>query len=756
MTATGGGRLEIIGVRHHSPACAQLVRERITALRPAFVLVEGPSDINGRLAELRLGHTLPVAVFSYLRVENGTRASWTPFCDHSPEWIALTEGHAAGADVRFIDLPAWHPAFADRTNRYADAEQRYADAVDRLCQEFAIDNSDALWDHLVETGPDGDLGERLAIYFDGVRGDATAGASDQAREAYMARWIRAALAEAPPGAGPVLVVCGGFHRPALLAAAERPEPGWPEVPAPPEGAVGGSYLVPYSHRRLDAFEGYQSGLPSPGFYQRLWDEGAESAAAWLMDSVVARLRRRKQHVSTAHVIAATTQARALAAVRGHRHPARTDVLDALVSTLVAEGLEERLPWTVRNPQLAGAHPVVAEMVAALTGDRTGRLAPGTPHPPLPAAVDAELAALGLDGRGPLALDLTAEDGLLRSRVLHRLRVLRVPGFERTSGPRSGRDPVAREEWRLTPSDLRLSALIEAAAFGATLADAAEHALAERVVEARGDVAVLASVLFDAVLCGTGALAGRVGPLIAAAVADTSDVPALGAALASVLGLWRHDRLLGAAGDPGLAGIVDAAARRLVWLLEGIRGGPQPADPGRLAAVVALRDAVRHAAGVLTVDRADVVAMAGRIGPEVPPDLRGAAAGLRWSLGEPAEPAELDVPWAPKIVGDWLAGLFALAREEVLTTPSLVATLDDLVGELTDADFLVALPALRQAFEFFPPRERAQFAELLLNRRGHQGDGRALLRTTVDPLLLAEAAALEHAVDEILTREGLLP
>ncbi|MEJ3652149.1 DUF5682 family protein [Actinomycetes bacterium KLBMP 9759] len=751
MTATDGGRLEIIGVRHHSPACAGLVRDRIAALRPAFVLVEGPSDINGRLAELRLGHTLPVAVFSYLRVEDGTHASWTPFCDHSPEWIALTDGHAAGADVRFIDLPAWHPAFADRTNRYADAELRYAEAVERLCREFAVDNADTLWDHLVETEPDGDLGERLAIYFEGVRGDATTTTADQAREAYMARWIRAALAEAD--GRPVLVVCGGFHRPALLAAADRPEAGWPDVPAPPEGAVGGSYLIPYSHRRLDAFEGYQSGLPSPGFYQRLWDDGAESAAAWLMDSVVARLRHRKQHVSTAHVIAATAQARGLAAVRGHRHPARTDVLDALVSTLVAEGLEERLPWTVRDPQLAGAHPVVAEMVAASTGDRTGRLAPGTPQPPLPAAVDAELTALGLDGAGAVALDLTAEADRLRSRVLHGLRVLRVPGFDRASGPRSGRDPVSREEWRLTPSDLRLSALIEAAAFGASLVDAAEHALAERVVEAGRDVAALANVLFDAVLCGIGAVAGRLGPLIAAAVADTGDVPALGAALASVLGLWRHDRLLGAAGDPAMAMVVDAAARRLLWLLEGIRGGPQPADPGRLAAVVALRDAVRHAAEVLTIDRADTVAMAGRIGPDVPPDLRGAAAGLRWSLGEPAE---LEVPWAPKIVGDWLAGLFALAREEVLTTPSLVASLDDLIGELTDADFLVALPALRQAFEFFPPRERARFAELLLERRGRTGDGRALLRTTVDPLLLAEAAALERAVDEIITREGLLP
>jgi hypothetical protein len=50
-------------------------------------------------------------------------------------------------------------------------------------------------------------------------------------------------------------------------------------PVLPAGAVGGSYLVPYSFRRLDAFDGYQSGMPSPGYYQQLWEGGPQHAAA---------------------------------------------------------------------------------------------------------------------------------------------------------------------------------------------------------------------------------------------------------------------------------------------------------------------------------------------------------------------------------------------------------------------------------------------------------------------------------------------
>ncbi|NED58885.1 hypothetical protein G3I24_49380, partial [Micromonospora aurantiaca] len=137
----------------------------------------------------------PIAIFSYYRDADRVHASWSPFCDYSPEWVALNEGRAAGAELRFIDLPAWHPAFASRSNRYADAERRYAEVTERLCREFAVDNTDVLWDHLFETDPDG-AAERLDAYFALLRGEAEAGADDTARESYMAAWIRAAEADA--------------------------------------------------------------------------------------------------------------------------------------------------------------------------------------------------------------------------------------------------------------------------------------------------------------------------------------------------------------------------------------------------------------------------------------------------------------------------------------------------------------------------------------------------------------------------------
>ena len=82
--------LHVLGVRHHSPACARLVETTIRSLRPRFVLVEGPSDMNDRLDEMLLAHELPVALFTYRQDSDGrSRSSWSPFCDYSPEWVAL-------------------------------------------------------------------------------------------------------------------------------------------------------------------------------------------------------------------------------------------------------------------------------------------------------------------------------------------------------------------------------------------------------------------------------------------------------------------------------------------------------------------------------------------------------------------------------------------------------------------------------------------------------------------------------------------
>ena len=78
-----------------------------------------------------------------------------------------------------------------------------------------------------------------------------------------------------------------------------------------------------------------------------------------------------------------------------------------------------------------------------------------------------------------------------------------------------------------------------------------------------------------------------------------------------------------------------------------------------------------------------------------------------------------------------------------------------MADLNDDEFLVALPALRQAFAMFPPRERGLIAERLVAARGG-GDARELTRKLpVNPVAMAAAMALEARVEAALAREDLV-
>src|SRR5687768_3609933 len=88
-------------VRHHSPACSRAVREAADRIRPAAILIEGPSDFNERWDELHLGHQLPIAIYSYFRTAEGERrGAYYPFCVYSPEWLALRWARESGVPAR--------------------------------------------------------------------------------------------------------------------------------------------------------------------------------------------------------------------------------------------------------------------------------------------------------------------------------------------------------------------------------------------------------------------------------------------------------------------------------------------------------------------------------------------------------------------------------------------------------------------------------------------------------------------------------
>ncbi len=772
----------VVGLRHHSPACARLVRDTIVATKPRFVLVEGPCDMNERMSELLLPHRFPIALFTWRQdVEAGiSRGTWTPFCEYSPEWLAVKTAQEIGATPLFVDLPAWHDAFEGEENRYSDRHARRSEAIARLCGRLGFEGLDALWDHIFE-GPSSSkpVGPSLATYFEELRADEPAGDRDGPREAMMARFIAwaAATCDREKSPGGVVMVCGGWHKPALerlwkeeKSATDDARPRVEE----PKGARIGSYFVPFSFKRLDSFSGYASGMPSPAFYQAVWEHGPADGAESMLHTAIKHLRAKSQRVSVADAIAARTLADGLKLLRGHPALARSDVLDGLAGALVKDALEAPLPWTRRGVLGARTDPLLVELVAAFSGERVGELAPGTPRPPLAVDAFAEIERVGIAltrAEQRVRVDLTTPRGAAQSHVLHRLRVLGIPGFERTRGPSLARQNTSLDELWVVMRKLETdAALVEAALHGATLESAAAAKLEDQT---RGshDLPALAEVLVEAALAGIGALAARWLGAIRGAVGQEASFGALGTALARLLRLLRGEAVLGAPESADLARVIEACFERGLWLFEGIQGANAAFDETHVTAVRALRDAMRAArvspdasstsAADLALDESRARAVCARRAKDAgaPAAIRGAALGFSWStFADASEGDAVAITKSvarPDAMGDFLSGLFALAREQVSRAPALLEAIDIAVCGFAGGDFYTALPSLRQAFAYFPPRERLAIAESLVEKLANaKVDPMSLLATPIDAAVVQRGFANEERAGEIARRYGL--
>ena len=356
--------------------------------------------MNGRLDELLLGHELPVALFSYYQSEGRAHASWTPFCGTRPSGSRSPPPGRSAPRAWFIDLPAWSgpsPGCATATPTTPGPPRgrvrpRPLPAVPGRRLRHPLGPP------LRAADAPPELAARLAEYFAGERGEEPPDERDGPREAFMARWIG--------WASPTRSGTAATWWPSAAASTRRPSssqgPG-PQgddepFPAPPRAAGGrpaGSYLVPYSFQRLDSFAGYESGMPSPAFYDALWEEGPEAGAALLLRRAVERLRARRQPVSAADLIAARPWPRASPGCAATARPPAPTCSTASPARSSRTDLDAPLPWSYRGTLRPRTDPLLVEVMAAFSGETTGRLAPAAPRPPLVAEAESRLAEHGL-------------------------------------------------------------------------------------------------------------------------------------------------------------------------------------------------------------------------------------------------------------------------------------------------------------------------------------------------------------------------
>jgi hypothetical protein len=784
-----GDDVVVVPVRHHSPACARAVVAAFERYAPSHVLIEGPRSFTG-LVDL-LCHPearFPLAVYAWSRpagrstVPGEGHGGYYPFCDYSPELVATRLAHAAGVPVTFCDLEVGEQAVAAAGEVLPGSgslqrEEVFAHSrsLTALARRLGCRDQEDLWELLFEAEVDDDdldgHRDRMTAYCLLARHDTTDAELDREgtrqREAEMVWHVQEALRARAPGAGPVLVVVGGFHAVALPDLLASP----PARPVLDVGAVeGGHALVRYGFDRLDRLSGYASGMTSPGWHQRVWDEhlrgstthdARASVTLTALLDVAGELRSRHgTPVATPTLAAAHRQALLLAGLREHPAPLRSDLVDAITSCLVQGDAD------VEGVVVATATRRV------LTGDRVGRVPPGAGTPPLVRDTLARLAELHLDTDGTepraLALDLYRNAAHRRtSRALHGLALLAVPFATHVAGPDFVRGTgLARlqERWTYLWTPATEGSLAEVSMLGSTLDEAVEGRFAALVADATHEGRTPRSVEAVALLA-RGAVVGlheRTAPVVAlvqqAVGAETSFVEAVQAA--GALALLADGREAVESGRlAGVAELVATAYTRCLYLGAQLQGDEEPAD--RVATALARLRELLASPGGQDLDPEPFWALVDRLRRQHDRALvRGAAAGLASTAGR------LDVRDLARDVTGHLAGsldahesvgfvrgLFATARETVWQDSGVVGALDSRLVDWDQPTFLSTLPDLRLAFAGLTPRETDRVAEAVGGLHGGERPDPPV-RRDVDAGTVQANAELSQRLVEVLERDGL--
>lgn len=735
------------------------MRELIHQTKPAYVLIEGPFDYNDRIKELALPHELPIALYTYVVNSDGSRKdAFYPFCIYSPEWQAAQAGFSVGAEVRFIDLP-WADMVEEEEvgHRYSDHELRRSDYVKQLCSNMGVESFDDVWDELVEIAGETQLDtylERAGTLCQHLRAFDQIRPSDERREDFMAGQIRRAL---NANRGEIVVVTGGYHTPALEAQIASKSEEIPEASKPKLGGGRGIALTPYSYQALDQLTGYEAGLPNPGFYHQVWTDGEksrENSHLSLLFDVALQLRRVGQTASAADLIAVEATARALSTLRGHARVWRKDLIDGILGALVKEELSQGL-----------SHPMLDECYRVFRGGARGRLAEGVSLPALVLELKKKLAEQELEATErprTVKLDLYDNHDLARSRLLNACRVLSINGFQRDTDAgvlSTTASSELFERWRIKWSEEFEASAIRASTYGPSILQATAARLLEQTHDAERNAARAAELLFDSALAGIEHIAGMLAIRVETLVKEDGDLANVAKALGKLLYLYRYDTVLRTVGRTDVGGLLLLAYERASGLLDSLSEG----DSAEVDAVSTVLETYERCGAQLDLDQSNLIGLLER---SVHDDnksamVRGAAAGALWTLGQIEDDdllQNLSYFSEPDVLGDFLAGLFKLAKEVVQRRPEVVVAINGAIEALSQRDFLIALPGLRLAFSQFTPREKMHVAERVLQAFGQEKAAASVAitmsRLHVSSETATEMMAFEAELGEKLTRYSI--
>lgn len=744
-------RICLIPVRHHSPACAFHVKKVIGEWKPDAVLVEGPDNANAMIPVMVHGDTrAPFAIYYAYHDKAGKISGqqehykcYYPFLDYSPELVALREAHRNMTCVSFIDLSYGDILYASHVNCREGQERNgnpestetYNDDylltrnayITRLCEKTGMRSFDEFWEKYFElNGMDEDsdvwfshLNTYCALARENTPETELEMEGCLARERHMAARIVQKVQE---GCRRVLVVTGGFHTPGLreLLSAEK----WQETAAYAK-SIGqyvphedeSVYLMPYTMEAADALNGYASGMPYTGFYQKIWDGIAsqvqkpyEEAVLDMLVSSGKELRKQEGYLSTYDEICAWQMAQGLCSLRGKPQPGAYELQDAVLSSYVK-----------------GEYNIASDMPVRIlrqlmTGTGSGALCTQADVPPIVLDFEKQCSQFGIKTNTTLEKEVvfsifSSKKHRQMSMFFHRLVFLKTPFAVRVKGPdlqrRVDRNLV-REVWKYKYHAQVYAALIDVSVYGATVEDAVMGIVEERLGRDIGadSAALLLTQVFE---MGMESQLDKVYGAVQDAILQDADFYSVADALKSLLMMEELGVLYESRMEFGA--LLRQGVRKLLTLLSGIaRIRDEKLDESMEALKLLYRITGRKD---YETEREDFFEVLERMqgDTQIHAGLNGCIHGILYGGGRESA-HEVGMVCKGYLTGTreqllqtavFFRGLFFAARDLLLIEKELLGMMDSFLGEVSEDEFMELLPQLRMAFAYFTPSETDKIA-----------------------------------------------
>ena len=718
--------VRVYGIRHHGPGSALAVRRALDTDPADIVLIVGPREADA-IAYLAGDPEMkpPVTMLGYA-LDHPDRAVFYPFASFSPEWVALRWAGEADVPVRYIDLALTHTLAggpSDAQPSLGSGEIRPRDPLTELALAAGYDDTERWWEDMVEhrdaTSPFEAIAEAMTVLREAYEPDLVAAdPTERRREAQMRAGIRAATGD---GYQRIAVVCGAWHVPALAAAldAKQARSDTALLRGMPKVKVAITW-VPWTHRRLANAHGYGAGVTSPGWYHHLFTHpGPDTVARWFTQAARV-LRAADYSASAADVVEATRLATSLAALRGRPLAGLVELNDSACAVL-GDGTD--IPMRLLSSEL-------------IVGTLIGHVPASTPMVPLARNLATEQKRCRLKPEAmprSLELDLRKPLDLARSRLLHRLSILRV-GWGREA---QGRASVGtfRETWELLWEPELEVRLIEMSALGTTVQTAAQAALVQHALATKS-ISELTDAIEQCLLADLAEPLAGIVQLVADRAALDVDITHLMEALPALARTVRYGDVRGT--DSGalstvLGGMVSRIAAGLVPACTSLDSGAAESISRLISdtqsALSLLSDpdlsGSFHDALVDLVERDRIHA-----------SLQGRATRLLADAGRLApERVERRVSRAlsrgttPLDGAAFVEGFLGGSGVALVHDADLLGLLDRWLATLESEAFIEILPLLRRTFGTFELAERRQIGERV---RTGVGPVSALGHRSLDP------------------------